>query len=258
MIELPRIIGHRGARAHAPENTLAGIAEAADQGATWVEVDVKLSRDGVALLMHDETLERTTNGVGRVAEHDFVDLVALDTVPCFRARYPDAGEAFVARQGDSPVGIPSLAQALRLALDRGLGINLELKPCPGRAIETAEAALSVALELWPRRLAPPLVSSFSLSCLATAQSIAPHWPRGLLLDAVRPDWRNLARRFDAACINANGARTTRRSLDEFLDFGLPILFWTVNRPHQARRLLRWGASGVITDHPARIGHAVSL
>lgn len=257
MTDFPRIIGHRGARGHAPENTLAGIAEAADQGATWVEVDVKLSRDGVPVLMHDETLAGTTDEAGRVANIDFADLVRLDTLPKFLVRYPAAGAAFVARHGVTPVRVPSLEQALRLTLERGVGINLELKPCPGRAIETAEAALILALDVWPRHMPPPLISSFSPSCLEVAQRLAPHWPRGSLSDAIRANWRTLAHRVDAACVGVNGARLTRRRLDEFLEFGRPVLVWTVNRPQQGRELLRWGASGVFTDHPALMRHALS-
>lgn len=257
MMRLPTVIGHRGARAHAPENSLAAIAEAADQGAAWIEVDVKLSRDGIPLLMHDEILSTTTDGIGSVADRDFADLATLDTLAKFRARYPTAGAAFVARHGEAPVRVPSLAQALRLTLERGLGINIELKPCPGREVETAEAGIAVALEGWPKPLPPPLISSFSLPCLDVARRIAPDWPRGLLLDGIRPDWRFLARRVEAASINVNGARLARHRLDALLGFGVPILAWTVNRPEQARKLLRWGTSGIFTDHPALMLDALS-
>ena len=78
MIRFPRTIGHRGARGYAPENTLAGIRTAAEQGVCWVEVDVKLTRDGVPILMHDDTVDRTTDGRGAVATMDFADLSRLD------------------------------------------------------------------------------------------------------------------------------------------------------------------------------------
>jgi len=248
-VPLPQIIGHRGARAHAPENTLAGLAEAADQGAQWVEADIKLSRDGVPLLIHDESLERTTGGKGRVADHDFGELAKLDTLPPFLARYPRAGIEFIARHGAEPVRIPTLAQALSLVLDRGLGINLEIKPCAGRDIETAERAIAVARDIWPQHLPQPLISSFSPASLATAQRLAPHWPRSLLIDRFYAGWTRSAHRLEVAAIGPNAARLTRMRLDDLLGLHRPLMAWTVNRPAQARSLVRWGVHGLFTDHP---------
>src|SRR5919107_420246 len=90
MIRFPRTIGHRGARGYAPENTLAGIRTAAEQGVCWVEVDVKLTRDGVPILMHDDTVDRTTDGRGNVASMDFADLRKLDAGKPFGPQF--AGE----------------------------------------------------------------------------------------------------------------------------------------------------------------------
>ena len=78
-LKLPKIIGHRGAAAYAPENTLEGIHTAADMGVEWVELDVKLTKDQIPVLFHDETLERTTNGAGNVADITYDDLKQLAT-----------------------------------------------------------------------------------------------------------------------------------------------------------------------------------
>ena len=91
MIRFPRTIGHRGARGYAPENTLAGIRTAAEQGVCWVEVDVKLTRDGVPILMHDDTVDRTTDGRGAVATMDFTDLRRL--TPASRSARNSPGNA---------------------------------------------------------------------------------------------------------------------------------------------------------------------
>ena len=251
-MRLPPIIGHRGARAHAPENTLAGIAEAVRLGARWVEFDVKLTRDNVAVLMHDDTLAATTGVERKMAETDFADLARLDTLPSFRARYPGAGRDFVARHGDGPVRIPTLEEALRLVLDLGLGVNIEIKPCPGRARETAAIVLGVARLFWPRFRPPPLVSSFSIASLVTAQNLAPDWPRGLLFGRVPAHWRDLAARLDAATINVDAARLTPERVAALCDTGRPVLAWTVNRPERARNLLRWGVSALFTDRPGSL------
>ncbi len=85
-LTLPRIIGHRGAKASTPENTLAGIRRANDDGGKWVEFDVKLTKDSVPILMHDATLDRTTNGKGRVAEHALAQIRQLDAGSWFGDR----------------------------------------------------------------------------------------------------------------------------------------------------------------------------
>src|SRR5881394_1083936 len=110
MLQLPKVIGHRGAAAYAPENTLASFREARRRGATWVEIDVKLTADGVPVVMHDASLKRTM-GVDRLV-----------------AETPRA---------DLPADVPTLEQAIACFLDLGLGCNFEIKPCEGREAETA-------------------------------------------------------------------------------------------------------------------------
>ncbi|MCE9506999.1 MAG: glycerophosphoryl diester phosphodiesterase, partial [Alphaproteobacteria bacterium] len=75
---IPKVIGHRGAKAYAPENTLASIHTAADLGIEWVEIDVKLTKDGVPIIFHDDELNRCTNGSGLVVETDFKTIAELD------------------------------------------------------------------------------------------------------------------------------------------------------------------------------------
>ena len=130
--ELPRVIGHRGAAAVAPENTLASLRRAKELGAGWVEFDVKLTRDGAAVLIHDERLERTTDGRGEVARTTLAELRKLDAGAWFDPAF--AGER-----------VPTLGDALALCGELGLGINVEVKPCPGREAETARVAVETLL-----------------------------------------------------------------------------------------------------------------
>src|ERR1700753_901417 len=111
---LPPVIAHRGISLEAPENTLAALKLAAKSGAQWVEFDVKLTRDGVPILMHDETLDRTTDGSGKVADTDWADIQKLDAGSKFDGRF----------RGEK---IPHLAEALRCMLDAGLRPMIELK-----------------------------------------------------------------------------------------------------------------------------------
>jgi glycerophosphoryl diester phosphodiesterase len=236
MIRFPRTIGHRGARGYAPENTLAGIRTAAEQGVCWVEVDVKLTRDGVPILMHDDTVDRTTDGRGAVAAMDFADLRRLD-----------AGKPFGPQFAGEP--IPTLEETLKLVLELGLGINLEIKPCPGREEETARVTLDTARALWPADLPPPLISSFELPSLEIALAHTPDWPRGYLIDRRPADWAAIADRLQATTLNVNARREDARSIAAYLATGRPVLTYTVNDPAQARRLINLGVSAVFTDYP---------
>ena len=147
-LRLPQVIGHRGAAAAAPENTLASIRKAKELGASWIEFDVKLTRDGQAILFHDDRLERTTDGRGAVAATTLAEIKRLDAGSWF-------GPAF---RGEP---VPTFDEALMLCAELGLGINVEIKPCRRREAETAAVAMAALLRLWPpaharRRWSPAL------------------------------------------------------------------------------------------------------
>lgn len=242
-LKLPKIIGHRGVAAYAPENTIEGIHTAADMGVEWVELDVKLTRDQVPIIFHDDTLERTSNGSGAVAG------LTLEEIRSF-----ECGSWF----SDSFAGIkiPTLDEALEAVIDRGLGLNLEIKPCPGRERETAEAALDVLSQIWDdhSRL---LVSSFSLVSMETALIMAQDWPRALLIGEEWPENIEEIREFlDLSCINVNAKTVQREQAESITDMGLPLLAYTVNDADEARRLLRWGIDGVFSDAPDIIREAL--
>jgi glycerophosphoryl diester phosphodiesterase len=237
MLDLPRLIGHRGAARHAPENTLGSIRAAAEQGARWVEFDVKLSADRVPLLMHDDTVDRTTNGRGAVAAMSFAALRALDAGSWFDPKF--RGER-----------IPSLAEALDLIAALGLGFNLEIKPCPGRAEETAGVALTMAANVWPEDRPPPLISSFDREAMAVAHRVMPDWPRGFLMDQPPPDWRVQMERLECATLHINARRRgTEAAMPSYLAAGRPVLAYTVNRPADAKEVFSWGVRAVFTDTP---------
>lgn len=242
-LKLPRIIGHRGAAKHAPENTLAGIRAAAAQGVLWVEVDVKLTKDGVPILMHDETLDRTTSGKGRVEDFTYDQILRLDAGRWF-------GPAFLGER------VPTLVDALDLVAGLDMGINLEIKPCPGRGEETAGIALTTAISAWPEGRQPPLVSSFDEAALETAMRIVPDWPRGVLIDQPRADWRDLVERLDASTINVNARREDAERVAAYRASGRPVLAYTVNTAAAATEVFGWGVRSIFTDSPPAVGPAL--
>ncbi|MFA5592206.1 MAG: glycerophosphoryl diester phosphodiesterase [Micavibrio sp.] len=236
-LKLPNVIGHRGAKAYAPENTIESIETAASIGVEWVELDVKLTRDGVPIIFHDEELERTTNGSGLVAHTDYKDIENLE-----------AGNWF----GDSFAGvkIPTLEEAVDVILKHGMGFNLEIKPCPGREKETAEAALDLISQIWdePEKL---LISSFQHVSLEAAMDLAPDYARGLLIggEDMPENWKDLADYLDVTTINLGSRLVTRTIADEVMDLEKPLLVYTVNDPMEARRLQRLGVDGFFSDNP---------
>jgi glycerophosphoryl diester phosphodiesterase len=222
MLQLPKVIGHRGALAYAPENTLASFREAKRRGATWVEIDVKLTADGVPIVMHDPSLKRTMG----------VDRLVAETL---RVELPKA--------------VPTFEEAIDCFGELGLGCNVEIKPCEGREVETARATVETLRRCWPSSLPVPLLSSFKQASLAAAREAAPELARALLIGELAADWRSRAEAVAAAGINTNGKKLSIERAGEVKQAGLALGVYTINDASQARALILMGADCVITDMP---------
>lgn len=236
----PPVIGHRGAARHAPENTLAGLRAAAAMGVACVEFDVRLTKDGVPVLFHDDTLERTTDGQGRLGALTLAQVRRLDAGAWFASRF--AGER-----------VPTLVEAISTLADLDLTANIELKPEEARGAATARAVLAVLRKNWPRKRPRPLLSSFDWSVLATLAAEDPGWPRGLLIRNPRqPQWRVWAARIGAAAIHCGARGLDRAGFETLRGAGLPVAIYTVNDARRARSLWKWGAAAIFTDDPPRL------
>lgn len=255
-LQLPRVMGHRGARALAPENTLASIKAAAEAGVSWVEFDVMLAGDGEPVLFHDETLRRTTGIEGDMARTPAAVVCRLDASRDFTKRYGRrAGRRF---RGRSDCRVPTLAEAAGCLLDLGLTPNVEIKPTAGLAVKTAEVALTRLLALWPEGRPPPLVSSFERDCLAAARRVAPHWPRGLLAEEFPADWRAAMSELACASLHMYWRRTRRADVEAVKAAGYAFAVYTVNGVRAGRRLLDKGVDCLITDRPDLLVPALGL
>ncbi|HZP97910.1 MAG TPA: glycerophosphodiester phosphodiesterase family protein [Reyranella sp.] len=222
MLQLPKVIGHRGAAAYAPENTLESFREAKRRGASWVEIDVKLTADGVPIVMHDASLKRTT-GVDR--------LVAAT------------------RRADLPAMVPTFEEAIACFQEQGLGCNVEIKPCEGREAETARVAVATLRRCWPAALPTPLLSSFKDESLAAAKAAAPEFARALLLSEVASDWRGRCAAVGAVGVNTNGTKLTAPRAVEIKAAGYALAVYTINDGAVARALVGMGVDCVISDAP---------
>lgn len=241
---LAPVIAHRGASADAPENTLAALRIAAAAGAKWVEFDVKLSRDGHCVLLHDDLLDRTTDGRGEVARYDLAELRKLDAGGWFSRRFH--GEL-----------VPTLEEALALCIDIDLDINLEIKPCPGRQHETAIRVVEALHRHWPAGRPWPLISSFAIASLEEVRTLAPEMPRGLLIG--RPTRRALGMLDRLACstLHCDAKRASAELVRQLTDSGRSLLCYTVNDASRALRLLEMGVRAVFTDRPDMIAAAIA-
>jgi glycerophosphoryl diester phosphodiesterase len=221
------VIGHRGARGHAPENTLLGFDTAMCLGAHWVELDVQL-HEGALLLMHDLRLERTTNGKGRLDELSLAQLRALD-----------------AGKGQQ---IPTLQEALTL-IDQRIGINVELKTWGGTGTEVARVLREAVEQGWP--LEKLQVSSFHLPELYEFHDLAPEIPIGVLLCGVPLDWAGCAVELGANSLNISDEFVDERIIADAHERGLKVFVYTVNHPDEIARMKAMGIDGIFTDYPDR-------
>ncbi|MGH6931036.1 MAG: glycerophosphodiester phosphodiesterase [Dongiaceae bacterium] len=240
---LPRVIGHQGAAAYAPENTLEGLREAHRRGARAVEFDAKLTGDGAVILMHDNTLDRTTSGHGPVAAATFEQIQRLDAGGWFGPTWRDAR-------------VPTLRQTLNLLVELDMQANVEIKTCPGRDEATALAVVAEVRASWPAGWDWPVLSSFSRQCLAVAQSAAPELPRGLLVWRQPADWAEEARALGCVNLHCAHQNLTQSWAAEIRGLGYCLIVYTLNDAARARELFTWGVQGVITDQPDLILAAV--
>lgn len=230
----PRLIAHRCGGALAPENTLAGLRIAARLGVRAVEFDAMLSSDGVPLLIHDDTLERTTDGRGSVAATPWSQLRTLDA----------GGRHHRAFAGEP---LPTLAEALALCDELELAVNLEIKPAPGHEAVTGSTVAALAGSCAPR--AGLLLSSFSPAALAAARTLAPSLPRALLVEAIPSDWAARLEEFDCMALHAAAQNLDIELARAVIAVGVPLACYTVNCADAAEALFALGISAVFSDRP---------
>ncbi|WP_024559787.1 glycerophosphodiester phosphodiesterase [Franconibacter pulveris 601] len=235
----PRIVAHRGGGKLAPENTLVAIDVGARFGHAMIEFDAKLSRDGQIFLLHDDTLERTSNGWGVAGRLTWDELLKVDAGGWYSGEF----------KGEK---LPLLSEVAQRCRQHAMMANIEIKPTTGADAETGSVVALAARALW-QGMTAPLLSSFSIEALEAAQQSAPELPRGLLLDAWRDDWRALASRLGCVSLHLNHRLLDEARVAQIKSAGLRILVYTVNDPQRAALLLSWGVDCICTDRIDLIG-----
>lgn len=231
------IIGHRGARGLAPENTLQSIELAAELGVRWVELDVMLTRDQVPILFHDAWLNKLSNGRGQIEKLDFN---ALGNIRVLSPRKVKGGRS-------QPLA--TLASALARIEELGLGLNLEIKPTsPDKDLLTLHYAVQ-ELKHFPGL--PLLISSFSMDVLAEAQRLLPQVPRGCLWERLPRNWLKKAKELEAASVHLSTSWLRPGHIEEVRSQGRELYIYTVNSKRYSEKLFSWGVTGIFTDYPER-------
>lgn len=231
---MPALIAHRGAGAFAPENTAAAISLAVELGATWCEVDVTISADGVAVIHHDVDLERCSNGHGLVVKHSLAQLKMLDMGSWFDPKYHQQR-------------ILTLPELLQQANELKLGLNLEIKPTIGLETETV-AAIAKALEDTPANH-PILLSSFNIHALREAKIQLPNLTRALNVEAIPHNWHERVSEIDAHGLHFQLQFFDAALVKQIRQAGIYCASYTVNDKTDADRLYKAGVNAIFSDYP---------
>ena len=218
-------IGHRGAAGHAPENTLASFRKAIELGCDMTELDVHLCASGELVVIHDETLDRTTNGSGNVSDYIISDLKRLD-----------AGE------GEQ---IPTLKQVLELLKGRVI-LNVELK-----GLGTAEPVYRLVKELgWGNDKLT--ISSFDWDMLTEYKALDPDARIGVLTFKNHSEALRYAEKNNAYSINPFHKLLTKKTVEQAHTQGILVYPWTPNKAIEINNAIKKDVDGVISDYPDRI------
>jgi len=241
-----RVLAHRGGGALAPENTLAAIEVGHRHGYRAIEFDAMLAADAVPVLIHDPTLERTTNGTGDVSAHTAAELARLDAGAWMAPRFAGAR-------------LPSLMEAIAFCRHNNIWINIEIKPAPGHDSATGAQVARVTAQAYQDlvtaggdradRVQPlaPLFSSFSREALGAARLAIPDLPRGLLVGPLPADWEEQLESLACVALHCSHKHLTRALARAVKDAGYWLFCYTVNETGRARKLFDWGVDAFCTD-----------
>jgi glycerophosphoryl diester phosphodiesterase len=230
----PKLIAHRGGGTLAPENTLAAMKTGHALGYQAVEFDVKLSADGVAILMHDPVLGRTSTGAGEVRQLAYDELARQDAGRWHSPQF--AGER-----------IPRFTEVALWLQAHGMHANVEIKPCPARDIETGHLVGNLCRDLWLGQAVQPLVSSFSVEALQAARRVAPALSLGYLVKNFEPEHWPVLESLGCVSLHCQHAELKPLTVKALHERGYRVMVYTVNDVNRARELFGWGVDGLFTD-----------
>lgn len=227
---------HRGASAIAPENTIAAFRAAAEAGARWVELDVAFLADETLVVIHDDSVDRTTSGTGSLGALTRADLDRLDAGAWFDGKF--AGER-----------LPTLAEAIAALSELGLSANVEIKQHKhhkslDQLVRAVQADIS---KRGPRT--EIMISSFDPEALKAMHAIEPELEMAMLWGRPPEDWAEQLAAIPATTIHMHYKALCIGMLEETAKRGIKVRAWTCNNPIELVSFWGAGLTGVITDDP---------
>lgn len=230
----PGWVAHRGAGKLAPENTLAAFRLGAQHGYRMFECDVKLSAEGTPFLLHDDKLERTTDGAGIAGHLPWRDLCEFDAGRWHSPAF--AGEP-----------IPTLKRLTAWARANGYLLDVEIKPTTGTEVQTGQAVASACATLWQDADVPPLLTSFQPRSLEAAREAAPHLPRGLILGELWEGWFDVAQQAGCVVVVLKHTLVDAALVDRAHAARMRVGVYTPNDVPDVERVRAAGVDMVVTD-----------
>lgn len=230
------LCGHRGVASLAPENTLAGLRKAAELGLSWVEIDVQLTKDQKVVVIHDEKVNRCSDGKGKLRKYEWDELRKLDAGSWF-------DPAFAQER------IPRLRDYLALARELGIKVNVELKVYDKDDAGRLCRRLSKLIDKHEFDKGGLLLSSFDPDCLRYLQVLQPDVPRGLLVEHIPDDWQQQLEQLECAALHCNYRYLTREQAEAVKAAGYRLHCYTPNNPDKVKDFPAWGVDMLFTDKP---------
>ncbi len=230
-----RLIGHRGVAGLRPENTICSFRHAADLGLNWIEFDVQLTKDNIWVVIHDNTVDRTTNAHGLVSDFYAEQICSLEAGLWFEPPYPQQK-------------VPTLFETLQLASKLGLYCNIEVKADGNDADQYSAYFIKFAQAHLDLLVNKCLISSFDISCakqLATALPL----PVALLTEEWQPNLIEVVKENNFASLNCDVTSFNSAALHSLQAAHIPVYLYTVNDPATAQLWLKQGVQGLFTDRP---------
>ena len=258
MNHLPQIIAHRGARSLAPENTLCAAQKAIDVGSNMWELDVQMTKDHELVVIHDSTLERTTN-VKNIFEFESRKPWPVQAFTYEELKRLDAGAWFYENntqlhkeKNSSKITIPTLKQALLLTKQNQFKVNIEIKDvedfCHEEIIVSQVLNLINELDMMDQCL----LSSLNFSIIQKIKQLNPHVKTGIVVESTINDPISLLNELGAVAFHPSIDILNLDLVNQLLSHGYQVNVWTVNDKKTMQQLIQWRVSGIFTDYPQHL------
>jgi glycerophosphoryl diester phosphodiesterase len=230
---VPPVIAHRGVSALAPENTMAAFAKAREYGLRWLELDVTVASCGTVVVIHDDDLQRTTNGVGKITDFTYDYLKSLDAGSWFAEEF-------------SNEKIPTLKDVLLFLNQNQMGANIEIKSYPGKEAWLVKRVLE-DIKIYANHDTPLLMSSFSKTVLKQVRHQDTHIPLGFLMSEWDENYHDFCNEISATHICIEHHLLFSERVKQLKSGGRFVFAYTVNEVARAKVLFAFGVDAVFSD-----------